>query len=244
MRKQAFFLIPLLSLSLLLTSCGKAETPVEVGKEFKVSENPVTILKLEESTVLRSAKENMLEIAPKGKKYVYLEVKNPKNEMIFLKVFSKDQELKAEFLPYYSHDIDSGFEDGYYLVDDNATIDKIIITTPSEEQYVVLNPTATKSKLSIPADVQKIIDSYSETKAIGLLQGFAPYVEGGKSVESIATQEGSIIASNIMSNKAKLTDFTEDGTKYVFDITSVLGSRAAVTTHWKDGKITSIEVVE
>jgi hypothetical protein len=186
----------------------------------------------------------MIQIAPKGKKYIYVEVKNPKNEMIFLKVFSKDQELKTEFLPYYSHDVDTGFEDGYYLVDENAKIDKIVITTPSEEQYVVLNRTATKSKVSIPEEVQKIIDSYSEQKAIGLLEGFAPYVENGKSVHSIATQEGHLTASNMMSNKAKVDYFTEDGEKYVFDITNVLGTSAKVTTHWKNGKITSIEVVE
>lgn len=244
MRKQSIFLIPLLALMFLFTSCGKTEQAVEIGKEFKVSENPVTILKLEESKILRSAKDSMIEMAPKGKKYVYLEVKNPNKEMIFLKVFSKDQELKPEFLPYHSHEVDSGFEDDYFLIDENAAIDKIVITTPSEEEFTVLKPAVTKSKLVIPDAVQKIIDSYSEQKAIGLLEGFAPYVEGGKSVQSIAMQEGSIIASNIQSNKAKLSDFTDDGKKYVFSITNVLGGRAEVTTDWKDGKITSIQVVE
>ena len=245
MRKQSFFLIPLLSLTLLFTSCGKEVTNVEIGKEFKVDQSPVTILKLEEGKVLRAVKEEMVKVAPKGKKYIYLEVKNPKNEMIFLKAFSKDKELKSEDnLMYYTHDVESGFEDAYYLVDENTAIDKIIITTPSETEYTVLNPVATKSKISIPEDVQRIIDSYSENKAIGLLEGFAPYVETGKNVHDIATQEGFLTASNMMSNKAELSYFTEDGTKYIFNITNVLGTKAKVTTHWKNGKITNIEVVE
>lgn len=243
MRKQSIFLIPFLSLMLLFTSCAKEDTPVQIGKEFKVYENPVTIVKLEESKILRAAKDEMMEVAPKGKKYIYLEVKNPKNEMIFLKVFSKDQELKAEFLPYYSHDIDSGFNDDYYLIDENATIDKIVITNPSEEQYTVLNPTVTKSKVSIPEDVQKIIDSYSETKDIGLLQGFAPFVQNGKDVLDISKNEGEY-PINRMSMKAELSYFTEDGKKYVFTITDILKLKSKVTTYWENGKITSIEVAD
>lgn len=243
MRKQSIFLIPFLSLMLLFTSCAKEDTAVQIGKEFKVYENPVTIVKLEESKILRAAKDEMMEVAPKGKKYIYLEVKNPKNEMIFLKVFSKGQELKAEFLPYYSHDIDSGFNDDYYLIDENATIDKIVITNPSEEQYIVLNPTITKSKVSIPEDVQKIIDSYSETKDIGLLQGFAPFVQNGKDVLDISKNEGEY-PINRMSMKAELSYFTEDGKKYVFTVTDILKLKSKVTTYWENGKITSIEVAD
>lgn len=245
MRKQSFFLIPLLSLTLLVTSCGKEVTNVEIGKEFKVEQNPVTIIKLEEGKVLRAVKEEMVKVAPKGKKYIYLEVKNPNKEMIFLKAFSKDKEVKYEDdLMYYTHDVDSGFEDAYYLVDENSTIDKIVITTPFETEYTVLNPAVTKSKITIPEDIQHILDSYSENKAIGLLEGFSPYVEPGKNVHQIATQEGFLTASNMMSNKAELSYFTEDGSKYVFNITNVLGTKAKVTTFWKNGKVTSIEVVE
>lgn len=243
MRKQSIFLIPLLSLTLMFTSCAKEDTSVEIGKEFKISENPITIVKLEESKVLRATKDEMIEIAPRGKKYIYLEVKNPKNEMIFLKAFSKDQELKTEFLPYYSHDIEKGFDDAYYLVDENATIDKIVITDPSEEQYVVLKPAVTKSKNAIPEDVQKIIDSYSETKDIGLLQGFAPFVQTGKDVLDIAKNEGEY-PINRMSMKAELSYFTEDGKKYVFTITDILKLKSKVTTYWEGGKITGIEVAD
>lgn len=241
MRKQSFFLIPLFSLTVLFTSCRQAEVPVEIGKEFKVSENPVTIIKLEESKVLRAAKNEMIEVAPKGKKYIYLEVKNPKNEMIFLKVFSKDQELKAEFIPYYSHDIDTGFEDDYYLVDENAAIDKIVITTPSEEQFTVLKPAVTKSKVSVPDEVQRIVDSYSETKEIGLLQGFAPFVQNGKDVLNISKNKGQYPV-NRMSMKAELSYFTEDGKKYIFKVTDILKLTSKVTTYWEGGKITGIEV--
>lgn len=245
MKKQSFFLISLLSFTLMLTSCGESDTTVEIGKEFKMDENPVTIVKLEEAKVLRAPKEEMVQIAPKGKKYIYLEVKNPKNKMIFLKAFNKEKELKAEEnLLYYIHDIDTGFDDAYYLTDENTTIDKIIITTPSETKYTVLNPAVTKSKLSIPQEVQLVIDSYTTEKAIGLLQGFAPYVKDGKGVFDIAKQEGSVIASNIMSNKAELTYFTEDGKKYIFNITDVLGGKSKVTSYWENGKVTSIEVVE
>jgi len=245
MKKQSFFLISLLSLTLIFTSCGESNVTVEIGKEFKIDENPITILKLEESKVLRAAKEEMVQVAPKGKKYIYLEVKNPNKEMIFLKAFNKDAEIKSEEnLSDYTHDIDTGFEDAYYLVDENTSIDKIIITTPSETEYTVLKPTVTKSKFSITEEVQKVVDSYNTKKAIGLLQGFAPYVKDGKNVFDIAKQEGQIIASNIMSNKAEVTYFTEDGKKYIFMITDVLGGKSKVTSLWENGKVTNLEVVE
>ncbi|KFF00027.1 hypothetical protein [Chryseobacterium luteum] len=243
MRKQSIILIPFLSLVLLFTSCGKDDANVEIGKEFKIEQNPVTIVKLEEGKVLRAAKDEMIQIAPKGKKYIYLEVKNPKNEMIFLKAFSKEQELKSEDLPYYGHDVDSGFNDAYYLVDENTSIDKIVITTPSETQYTVLKPALTKSKFSIPEEVQHIIDAYSEEKEIGLLQGFAPYVQNGKNVLDIAKQEGEY-PINRMSMKAELSYFTEDGKKYVFTITDILKLKSKVTTYWEGGKITGIEVAD
>ncbi|WP_294284962.1 hypothetical protein [uncultured Chryseobacterium sp.] len=246
MRKQSFFLVPALSLMFLFTSCAKEEIKVEIGKEFKIENNPITIVKLEESKVIRATEDKGIKMAPKGKKYLYLEVKNPNEEMIFLKVFSNGQEIKAaDDLYGYGHDVlDKKSEDAYYLVDENAKIDKIIITTPSEEQYTVMNPAVSKSKSSIPAEVQSIVDSYSKDKAIGLLEGFQPYVENGKNVHDIAKQEGQLTASNIMSNKAEVTDFTEDGKKYVFNIANVLGGSAKVTTYWNNGKITSIEVVE
>ncbi|MFY7740119.1 MAG: hypothetical protein ACOVQC_06345 [Flavobacterium sp.] len=245
MKKQSVFLISLFSLILTFTSCGKDNVTVEIGKEFKIDENPITIVKLEETKVLRSTKDEMVQMAPKGKKYVYLEVKNPNKEMIFLKAFIGENELKAEENLYdYTHDIDTGFEDDYYLVDENVSINKIVITTPSETEYAVLKPTATKSKSTITEEVQKVVDSYTTTKAIGLLQGFTPYVKDGKSVFDIAKQEGQIIASNIMSNKAEVTYFSEDGKKYVFKITNVLGGTSMVTSIWENGKVTSLEVVE
>ncbi len=243
--KKSIFLISLFSLILTFTSCGEDNVTVEIGKEFKIDENPITIVKLEETRVLRSTKDEIVQMAPKGKKYVYLEVKNPNKEMIFLKAFIGENELKAEENLYdYTHDIDTGFEDDYYLVDENVSIDKIVITTPSETEYTVLKPTATKSKSSITEEVQKVVDSYNTTKAIGLLQGFTPYVKDGKSVFDIAKQEGQIIASNVMSNKAEVTYFTEDGKKYVFKITDVLGGTSKVTSIWENGKVTSLEVVE
>lgn len=244
MSKQSIFLMSLFSLMVLFTSCGKEDTKVEIGKEFKIGESPITILKLEESKVLRAANKEMIEIAPKGKKYIYLEVKNPTNDMIFLKAFSKEKELEAATdLTYYGHDMNTGFDNAYYLVDENETIDKIVITNPSEEQYIVLNPTITKSKISIPEDVQHIIDSYSEKTEIGLLQGFAPYVQDGKNVLDIAKNQGEY-PINRMSMKAELTYFTEDGKKYVFTITDILKLQSKVTTYWENGKITSIEVTD
>jgi hypothetical protein len=51
------------------------------------------------------------------------------------------------------------------------------------------------------------------------------------------------MASNIMSNKSRTSYFTEDGKTYVFRIQNILGgSGTATTTHWQNGKITSIEV--
>lgn len=245
MKKKSISLISFLSLVLLFTSCGSESLNVEIGKEFKIDESPVTIVKLEESKVLRAAKEEMVQVAPKGKKYIYFEVNNPKNEMIFLKAFAQEKELKSEEnLSDYTHDIDTGFTDAYYLVDENTTIDKIVITTPSDTEYTVLKPAVSKSKSSIPAEVQSVIDAYTTDKAIGLLQGFAPYVKDGKNVLEIATQEGSLVASNIMSNKAELTYFTEDGKKYIFTITDVLGGKSEVTSNWENGKVTSLEVVE
>lgn len=243
MRKQSFLLIPALALTLLFTSCAKESTPVEIGKEFKVDQSPVTIVKLEESKVIRAPKEEMIQIAPKGKKYIYLEVKNPKNEMIFLKAFNKDKELESDSLPYYGHEVDGGFTDAYYLVDENTTIDKIIITTPSETEYTVVNPTVSKSKFSISEEAQHIVDSYSEQKEIGLVQGFAPYIKDGKNVLDIVKYDGGISA-NRMSNKAEVSYFTEDGKKYVFTITDILKGGAKVTTNWENGKITNIEVMD
>jgi hypothetical protein len=55
----------------------------------------------------------MIKIAPKSKVF-NLEVKN-QDEMIFLKVFSKDKEIKAaDDLMYFGHDIDTGFEDAIF----------------------------------------------------------------------------------------------------------------------------------
>lgn len=244
MKTKLLFLLSILSFTLLFNSCGKEDTIVEIGKEFKIDENPITILKLEEAKALRSAKEELVQIAPKGKKYIYLEVKNPNDEMIFLKTIYKEQELEQEELFDYGHDMDTGFEDAYYLVDENATVDKIIIATPSDERFTVLKPTMTKSKFLISEEAQKIIDSYSEEKAIGLLEGFAPYVKDGKSVFDIATQEGSDLPSNIMSNKAEVIYFTEDGKKYIFNITDIFGGKTKVTSYWEDGKIVGIEVLE
>lgn len=245
MKTKSIFFIALLAFVLIFTSCGENNATVEIGKEFKIDENPITILKLEEAKVLRSTKEETVKIAPKGKKYIYLEVKNPSNGMIFLKLFNKEIELETESnLGDYSHDVDGGFTDAYYLVDESAKIDKIIITTPSDSEYTVLNPTVSKNKSSIPEEVQNVIDSYTTVKAIGLLQGFAPYIKNGQSVYDVAEQEGHLVASNIMSNKATVTYFTEDGKKYVFIIKDVLGGTSRVTSYWEDGKVTSLEVVE
>jgi hypothetical protein len=246
MKKKALFFTPLFLCILLLTACGgESNTPVKIGEEFKIENNPITILKLEESKVLRLAKDEKVQVAPKGKKYIYLDVKNPKKEMIFLKAFSKEKELKSEENMFdYMHVIDSGFNDAYFLVDENTSIDKIVITTPLETEYVVTNPTATKNETTISNEVQTVLDAYSKGKAIGLLEGFKPFVKDGKSVFSIAKQEGSVIASNIMSNKAEVTYFTEDGKKYVMNITNIFNTDAVVTSYWENGKVTSIEVVE
>ena len=247
MNKKSTFLALLFSATFLLTSCEEEQknTTVEIGKEFKMDESPLTILKVEESKVLRHPQDETVEVAPAGKKFIHFEVKNPTNETIFLSIFNKENELKAaENLYSYEHEIDGGFTDDYFIVDENVTIDKIEVSRPGDTKYVVLNPTITKSKFSISEDAQKIADSYTEEKAIGLLQGFAPYIKDGKSVFDVAKQEGQIIASNILSRKAKITYFTEDGKKYIYEITDIAGGTSKVTTLWENGKIISLEVVE
>jgi len=247
MKRKSTFLALLFSATFLMTSCEEQakDTTVEIGKEFKLEEAPLTILKFEESKVLRHPKDETVKMAPAGKKFLYFEVKNPKNEMVFLSIYSKGNEIKAvDNLYGYTHDVDGGFTDEYFLVDDNVTIDKIEISRPGDTKFVVLNPTITKSKFSISDEAQKIAGSYNEEKAIGLLEGFAPYIKDGKSVFEVAKQEGTVIASNIMSNKAEVTYFTEDGKTYVFEITDILGGKSKVTTLWENGKITALEVVE
>ena len=246
MKTKSTFVAMLFSAA-LLTSCEaeKKDTTVEIGKEFKMDESPLTILKLEESKVLRHPKDETVKIAPAGKKFLYFEVKNPKNETVFLSIFNKNTEIKAEENLYsYAHEVEGGFSDDYFLVDDNVTIDKIEVSRPGDTKFVVLNPTITKSKFAISDEAQKIAGSYTEEKAIGLLEGFAPYIKDGKSVFDVAKQEGSVIASNVMSKKAEVTYFTEDGKKYVFEITDILGGTSKVTTLWENGKITALEVVE
>lgn len=247
MKRKSTFVAALFSVTFLLTSCEEQakDTTVEIGKEFKMDEAPLTILKLEESKVLRHPKDETVKVAPAGKKFLYFEVKNPKNETVFLSVFNKENEIKvAEDLYSYLHEIDGGFTDNYFVVDENVTIDKIEVSRPGDVKYIVLNPAITKSKFIISEEAQKIAASYNEEKAIGLLQGFAPFIKDGKSVFDVAKQEGSVIASNVMSKKAEVIYFTEDGKKYVFEVTDILGGTSKVTTLWENGKITALEVVE
>lgn len=152
MKNKSILAASFFAVSLTLISCGEKPQNIEMGKEFKVYENPITVLKVEESKILRNDKDSTLLIAPNGKKYVYAEVKNPKNEMIFIKAFSKDSEVKYDddlSLSDYKHDIDKGFTDDYFLVDDNSSIDKLVITDPSETQFVLTNPKITKSTIKI-----------------------------------------------------------------------------------------------
>lgn len=242
MKSKSILAALLFSVALSLTSCGQEEQKVEMGKEFKVSENPITVLKLEESKVLRNDKDSTLLIAPNGKKYVYLEVKNPKNEMIFLKAFNKDAELKYDdnvSLTYFKHDIDKGFNDDYFLIDDNSSIDKVVITDPSEAQFVLTNPKITKSSNVISPEAQKIVDSFS--KEINLLNAFAPYVKDGKDVMTITKDEGDLPV-NRMSMKAEVDYFSPDGKFYIFKTTDIFKNIAKVYTTWDNGKITSIVV--
>ncbi|GAA5097300.1 hypothetical protein GCM10023210_32200 [Chryseobacterium ginsengisoli] len=243
MKRTSILATSFFAASLLLTSCGgKEDQKVEMGKEFKVYENPITVLKLEESKVLRNDKDSTLLIAPNGKKYVYLEVKNPKNEMIFLKAFNKDAELKYDDninLTYFKHDIDKGFTDDYFLIDDNSSIDKVVITDPSEEQFVLMNPKITKSSNVISPEAQKIVDSFS--KEINLLNAFAPYVKDGKDVMTITKNEGDLPV-NRMSMKAEVEYFSPDGKFYIFKTTDIFKNIAKVYTTWENGKITSLVV--
>lgn len=242
MKSKSILAASFFSVSLLLTSCGEKGQNVEMGKEFKVYENPVTILKLEESKVLRNDKDSTLLIAPNGKKYVHLEVKNPKNEMIFLKAFNKDAEVKYDdntYLAYFKHDIDNGFNDEFFLIDDNSSIDKVAITNPSEEQFVLMNPKITKSSNVISPESQKIVDSFS--KEINLLDAFAPYVKDGKDVMTITKNEGSLPV-NRMSMKAEVNYFSPDGKFYIFKTTDIFKNIAKVYATWENGKITSLVV--
>jgi len=177
-----------------------------------------------------------------AKKYVYLEVKNPKNEMIFLKAFNKDAEVKSDDnvnLAYYSHDIDNGFDDEFFLIDDNSSIDKVVITNPSEEQFVLMNPKITKSSNVISPEAQKIVESFS--KEINLLNAFAPYVKDGKDVMTITKNEGDLPV-NRMSMKAEVDYFSKDGNFYIFKTTDIFKNIAKVYTTWENGKITSLVV--
>ncbi|MBM7421649.1 MULTISPECIES: hypothetical protein [Chryseobacterium] len=242
MKSKSILAASFFSVAFLLTSCGQKDQNVEMGKEFKVYENPITILKLEESKVLRNDKDSTLLIAPNGKKYVYFEVKNPKNEMIFLKAFNKDAEVKSDDdvnLAYYSHDIDNGFDDEFFLIDDNSSIDKVVITNPSEEQFVLMNPKITKSSNVISPEAQKIVESFS--KEINLLNAFAPYVKDGKDVMTITKNEGDLPV-NRMSMKAEVDYFSKDGNFYIFKTTDIFKNIAKVYTTWENGKITSLVV--
>ena len=243
MRKKSFLLIPVLSLGLLVTSCGKQEpTNIEIGKEFKIQENPITISKLEEGKIVRSPKQEAVMLAPKGKKYIYLEVKNPKQEMIFLKLFSKDKQLDADdSVLDFGHDVDSEYTYAYYLVDENTTVDKVIITTPSETEYTLIKPNVTDNKNKISDEAQKILDSYSEKTEIGMVEGFAPYVKGGGEVLNIVKYTGDM-TPNRMSNNAVLNYYSEDGKKYIFKITDIVKGSSIVTTDWDNGKVTNILV--
>lgn len=242
MKNKSVLAASFFAVSFLMVSCGEKPQNIEMGKEFKVYENPITVLKVEESKILRNDKDSTLLIAPNGKKYVYAEVKNPKNEMIFIKAFSKDSEVKYDddlSLSDYKHDIDKGFTDDYFLIDDNSSIDKLVITDPSETQFVLTNPKITKSTTAISPEAQKIVDSFA--KEINLLNAFAPYVKDGKDVLSITKDEGDLPV-NRLSMKAEVNYSSPDGKLYIFKVTDVIKNIAKVYTTWENGKITSIVV--
>lgn len=245
MKKTKQLLVLMIS-SLLLASCGSSVEEVSIGKEFLIEDAPITISKFEASNSIRTKDDKEMKFAPEGKKFIYFEVKNPEDQMIFLEVFSNGQELDyLTDVMYYTHKVNSGFEDNYYLVDEDIAIDKIVISTPGGISYVVNNPTiAEGNNVTISDEVKQIIASYSPDKPIGLLEGFSPFVEDGKSVFDIATQKGLITASNTMSKEAEVEHISKDGKTYSLKIKSILDSYATVTSNWENGKVKSITVVE
>ena len=71
MKNKSILAASFFAVSLMLISCGEKPQNIEMGKEFKVYENPITVLKVEESKILRNDKDSTLLFAPNGKKYVY-----------------------------------------------------------------------------------------------------------------------------------------------------------------------------
>jgi hypothetical protein len=162
--------------------------------------------------------------------------------MIFIKAFSKDSEVKYDddlSLSDYKHDIDKGFTDDYFLIDDNSSIDKLVITDPSESQFVLTNPKITKSTTAISPEAQKIVDSFA--KEINLLNAFAPYVKDGKDVLSITKDEGDLPV-NRLSMKAEVNYFSPDGKLYIFKVTDIIKNIAKSVYNLGKWEITSIVV--
>ena len=55
---------------------------------------------------------------------------------------------------------------------------------------------------------------------------------------------GEIISEDFAADKKRFCLSKEDGEKYIFMITDVLGGKSKVTSLWENGKVTNLEVVE
>ena len=165
MKKMKPFLL-LITFTVFLISCGESSQEVTIGQEFSIEDAPITNLKLESSKAIKNEDKTKMTFAPKGKQIIHFGVKNPSNKMIFLNAYSNDQKIEAESnLTFNSHGLDSDFEDKFYFIDENTTINKIEIKTAGGGRYVVNNPTLSEStSVVISESVQKLVNSYTTQK--------------------------------------------------------------------------------
>jgi len=233
----------LLTLCISLYSC-ESEKEIAIGQEFIVDSNPITITQLSSMENVINHDSKSFKSAPKDKRYVYFEVENKNDKMIFLSMFSETGEIENVNANMYGfgHKVDSGFNDAYYLINKDAKVTKVQVSTAGGEKFVVNNPQINElNDVKISNNMQSFISVFN-SKGVPLIEGaFSKFINGNaydlvKEVDNFNREV--ISPTNIRCTSAIVTYVYPDGKTYDCSIRDALGGNIKANITWTNDKIT------
>ncbi len=238
---QLLNLIVGLFLATLLVSCGGSSESVmiEVGKEFEVKGKKLKIEKIKATTILSNDEQKVSILAPEGKQYVYFELSNPDDVMVFIKAESDGEKIEVvddmRLALDFSHEVGTGFQDAYFLVDEGQDIE-FSITTPSSDTYkVAKTDLKIENDREILPEMKELLTKYSEPT--NLLKPLELYVEG-KPIR-LAKEKGELVPTSPLTKDMIIDYVFPDGQKYLTSTGGLISTKDEIT--WKDGKIVGFE---